>query len=355
MFIRNRLLPLLAALTVSWLTCTANAATPKVIRIGSPQVGVNQKFFPGANSLAIVKANDWLEEEFKKDGIEIQWTSFRAAGPAVNEALANKQLDIVSLGDLAAIIGRSRGTATRLVFANSRGSHSYLAVAPGSDIKSIKDLRGRKVAVLIGTAYQRPFDLLLKDAGLSPRDVKLVNFDWPTSKAAVVSKDIDATFGGSDLLLLKEKGVSFPVSTKGRGVDYTIQSALLASDEFANQYPEILTRVIKQLLRAAAWSSDPANRDKLLTLWADNSGTPLSVYQQDFDGESLKYRASPLLDESYVSALEGVVEDALEQKLIRQNVDVGAWIDTRFLKDALKQTKLENNWPELDRNGNPKK
>lgn len=352
MHLRRHLFALLALLT---LPLSAHAANPAAIRIGSPQVGVGQKFFPGTSSLAIVHANGWLEEEFKKDGIEIQWTSFRAAGPAVNEALANKQLDIVSLGDLAAVIGRSRGTSTRLVFANSRGSNSYLATAPGSGIKDFKDLKGKKVAVLIGTAYQRPFDLLLKDAGLGPRDVKIVNFDWPTSKAAVVSGDIDATFGGNDLLLLKDKGVGFPVSTKNRGSDYTIQSAILASDDFAAKNPEILTRVIKQLVRAAAWASDEANRDKLLALLADGSGVPVEVYRQEFDGESLKLRASPLLDEAYVANFKGVVEDAVEQKLIRQPVNVDAWIDPRFVQEALKQLKLERNWPELDRNGKPKK
>lgn len=352
MHFRRHLFAMLALVT---LPLSAYAANPAVIRIGSPQIGIGQKFFPGANALAIAHANGWLEEEFRKDGIEIQWSSFRAAGPAVNEALANKQLDLVSLGDLAAVIGRSRGTATRLVFANSRGGNSYLATAPGSAIKDFKDLKGRKVSVLIGTAYQRPFDLLLKDAGLTPREVKIVNFDWPTSKAAVVSGDIDATFGGNDLLLLKEKGVGFPVSTKNHSSEYTIESAILAREEFAARNPEILTRVIKQLVRAAAWASDESNRDKLLALLAEGSGVPVDVYRQEYEGESLKFRASPLLDESYVATLKGVVEDAVEQKLIRQTVDVDAWVDSRFVQAALKQLKLERNWPELDRNGKPKK
>ncbi|MDQ8024346.1 MAG: ABC transporter substrate-binding protein [Moraxellaceae bacterium] len=324
-----------------------HAANPAVIRIGSPQIGVGQKFFPGVNTLAIVNAHGWLEEEFRKDGIEIQWVSFRGAGPAVNEALANKQLDIVSLGDLAAVIGKSSGTATRLILANSRGANSYLATSPGSDIKSVKDLKGRKVAVLLGTAYQRRFELLLRDANLAPRDVKLVSLDWPTSKAAVVSKDIDATFGGNDLLLLRDKGVGIPLSTKGRGGDYTIQSSILASDDFATKHPEIVTRVVKQLVRAAAWAAEDANRDKVLALWANGSSVPLEVLQHEFEGESVKARVSPLLDEAWVDVLKGVAEDGLEQKLIRRAVDVDAWIDDRFLKEALKQARLERHWPKV--------
>jgi sulfonate transport system substrate-binding protein len=339
------------AISIALFSATAQAANPTVIRIGSPQLGSGQNNFSGANTLAVVKAKGWLEEEFKKDGIEIQWNFFRGAGPAVNEALANKQLDFVSLGDLAAIIGKSRGVATRLILPNSRGSHSYLATSSGSDIQSFKDLKGRKVAVLLGTAYQRPFDQLLADAGLTPRDVKLVNFDWPTSKAAVVSKDIDATFGGSDLLLLKDKGVGFPVSTKGRGPRYTIESAVLATDDFVKEYPQIVARVVKQLVRAAAWQSDEANRDKLLALWAEQSGNPLDIFKGDFEGDSAALRASPLLDEGYVQGIKGVVSDALEQKLIKQDVDVDAWVEPRFVTAALKELKLEKNWAAQDRDG----
>src|ERR1035437_5456501 len=94
------------------LACAQTPAQPTVIRIGSPELGSGKSSFPGGNPLAVVKANQWLEQEFAKDGIKIEWTFFRAAGPAVNEALASKQLDVVFLGDLASVIGRSHGLPT---------------------------------------------------------------------------------------------------------------------------------------------------------------------------------------------------------------------------------------------------
>ena len=48
-----------------------------------------------------------LEEEFKKDGVKVQWTFFKGAGPAVNEALVNKQLDFAWQGDLPSIVHRA--------------------------------------------------------------------------------------------------------------------------------------------------------------------------------------------------------------------------------------------------------
>ncbi|MDX1122049.1 hypothetical protein GOL29_29300 [Sinorhizobium medicae] len=50
------------------------------------------------------------KKEFHTDkDIKVEWTYFRGAGPALNEAVAAKQLDFFLLGDLPAIVGRSRG------------------------------------------------------------------------------------------------------------------------------------------------------------------------------------------------------------------------------------------------------
>lgn len=337
------------------VTAADAANAPTVIRIGSPDLGTAQKPFPGGNALAVAKTNGWLDEELKKDGIKIEWSFFRGAGPAVNEALSGKKLDVVFLGDLAAVIGRSAGLPTRLIVATGRNSNVYLGVHPDSGIKTFADLKGRKVSVLKGTAYQRPFDRLLADAGLKEKDLKLINLDWPTSKAAVVNRDVDATFGGADIFLLKEKGIQIPVSTKGLGPGYTVQAGVLATEDFITQYPEITTRLVKQIVRAAHWASDEKNRDKLFDTWSQASGLPEAIFRNEFDGESLKARNSPRLDESLIYAYKGVVAEGLKLGLIRQPVDVDAWIAPQFVNQAIKQLKLESYWTALDRNGQPVK
>ena len=55
----------------------------KVIRIGSPDLGTAGKPSPGGSVFAVLQANKWLEDEFAKDGITVDWKFFRGAGPAV--------------------------------------------------------------------------------------------------------------------------------------------------------------------------------------------------------------------------------------------------------------------------------
>lgn len=328
-----------------------SGSLPAAIRIGAPELGSGGKGFPGATALSVAKARGWLEEEFARDGIKVEWTLFRGAGPAVNEALSARQLDVVFLGDLAAVIGRSRNLPTRLIAVTARESASYLAAAPGSGIKGFADLKGRKVAVLKGTAYQRPFDALLAEAGLSEKDVRLVNMDWPTAKAAVVARDVDATFGGADLHLLLDKGVSLPVSTKGRGPAFQIHSSLLATEDFLGRHPAVAQRLVRQVVRAAHWASQDANRGALATLWGDLSGQGPAVFQADLDGANLRSHFSPHVDEEAVAGYKAVVADALKLGLIKAPVDVDAWVAPAWVQAAVKDLKLDSAWPRLDARG----
>jgi sulfonate transport system substrate-binding protein len=330
------------------------AQSAKVIRLGAPDFGIGGKSSAGGALITIVQQNKWLEEEFAKDGVRIEWHFFRGAGPAVAEALSARQLDIVALGDLASVLHKARGLPTRFLVPGGRDTNSYLATAPGSAIKSVADLKGRKVAVLKGTAYQRPFDNLLASAGLSEKDVKVINMDWPSSKAAVVSGQIDATFGGSDLFLLKDKGVDIPLSTRGRGPGFTISSGVLGTEEFIQGNPQWTQRLVRQLVRAAHWASQESNREALIRLYAEHSGSPEIVYRAELEGENLAARYSPLIDEDFVANYQGVLDDGLKLGLVRQGYDVKAWFEPAFVQQALKDLKLEKQWKARDAQGKVK-
>lgn len=345
--------PLAAGLWAPGLA--AAAELPKVIRLAAPEQGSQGKSFAGAGPVSLAYAAKAVEQEFARDGVAVEWKFFKGAGPAINEAIATGQLDVVFLGDLAAVIGRASGLKTRLVLAAGRGSNSYLATALGSGIKSFKDLKGKRVAVLRGTAYQLPFNRLLEDQGLTEKDVRFTNLDWPTSKAALVSKDIDATFGGSDLQLLKLAGTAdIPVSTRDKGPIYGINSSVIATDAFARQYPDALARLVKVLVQQAqAGSQTP--REALFSRFHDISGLPVQLFASDFEGTVVKDRYSPLLDDGYVAHFEHVIDGAKKLGIIRQAYDARAWADASFLERALKELRLQGYWTPTNSAGLPAK
>lgn len=347
---RRSLLALsLAAGAAPWVARAQ--ATARVIRLGSPDLGTAGKPTPGAGSAAVLHARKWLEQEFARDGIQVEWHFFRGAGPAVAEALSARQLDIVFLGDLASVIHKARGLDTRFIAATGRGTGSYLATAPGSNIKTVADLRGKKISVLKGTAYQRPFDHLLAGAGLTEKDVKLINMDWPSSKAAVVAGQLDATFGGADLFVLRDKGVGIPISTRGKGRDLSISSGMLATQEFTTGQAPLLQRVTNQLVRAAQWASQESHREELIRLYAETSGNPEIGFREELAGDDLNQRFSPLLDDGLKAAYQGVLDDGKRLGLVRGSIDVNAWLAPAFVQQALQDLKLQAQWRATDANG----
>lgn len=105
---------------------TAHAATPSVIRIGVPGVGVGNRPIIGGSSVATVALRGLLEEEFRKEGIKIQYSFLRGAGPAVSELFANGLADFGwGLGDLPSIIGHAGGLKTRILSAAGIRQNTY--------------------------------------------------------------------------------------------------------------------------------------------------------------------------------------------------------------------------------------
>lgn len=331
----------------------AAEAPPAEIRFAfaSPKVGSPPQYTIGSAGIAYSKG--LFEEEFKNDKTKIEFFFFKGAGPAVNEAFTNKQIDFAAHGDLPSVIGRAAGLKTRLLFANNHRNNIYLAIQPNSTLKSVKDLKGKKVSFHKGTNAQTPINRLLRANGLTERDLKVVNLDTASGKAALLNGDIDALFGSVDLLTLRDEGkLKILFTSNGNSPVYTRQAHVHVDDEFATKYPETTKRIVKVLVKAAHWGSLPENRAEVLKLWAIPGVYTQDILSEDY-GPDLSGRFSPLFDPFLVGRYKDVVKDAHEYKLTRKTFEVEPWIDRSFVNAVLKEEKLEGFWTPLDVNGKP--
>lgn len=335
-------------------TAVARAQEPVTIRFGFANVGVDNRQFSGGNFIATAHAEHYIENELKDlPAVKIEYAFFKGAGPAVNEAFANGQLDFASQGDLPQIVARANGLKTTQLAAGGAHAPMYLAVQPDSDIRSIKDLKGRKVALFRGTNNHLAAVKVLAANGMTERDFQGINMDEASANAALATRNIDAAFGNYGVLLLAEKGLAKIVySTKGQDPAFERQSTLIAADGFVVNHPDLTQRVVTAIVKAAYWSSQEENRQALCDIWA-RSGREASVYRADFDGQTLKYRNSPLIDDYLINAYRVQARQAREYGLIRRDVSVDGWFDTQFLNVALKQLDLEHFWSRYGADGKP--
>jgi sulfonate transport system substrate-binding protein len=344
------------ALGLAGLAAPVRADAPTEIRISIPGVGVGNRPVVGGSAVATAHLRGLLEEEFKADGIRITWNFLRGAGPAVNELYANGLTDFSTLGDLPSIVGFASGLAYRALLASNVRGHCYVAVPADSPIQSIADLRGKRVAVFKGTATHLMANKILEKFGLTERDLRLVNMDQNTSRLAIITGDVDAAFGASDNLALRDQGAARIIfTTRGGDPRLTSNGLFLGSKAFIEKYPDHTKRVVKTIVLAAKWLAErDGDPQPVYQLWT-RSGSTFSSYKEDWTGDTFRNKLSPLLDPYVYARYSSQIGAAQRLGLTRKTFDFAEFADSRFLEAVLREQKLEEFWAPRDaETGEPK-
>lgn len=339
-----------AVLASSSAILSAAETPPPVIRLAG-QGNADGKPY-GSAVIGVVRAKEYLEQEFKADGVKIEWQFPRGTGPAINEALANGQVDFANYGGLPNIVGRGAGLATK-VLASYGVTPSYLVARPAAGINSIADLKGKKISVSRGTINELALSRVLAKGGLTDKDVTIFDLQSADQVSAITSGDVDAVLGGSNLLTLADKGLVKTVhSTKGSPAPGSLFGSFVVTEDFAAKYPETTRRVVRAFVKAAHFASLEENRAALIDIWA-LTGVPKDAVAKDYAGDVLADRLSPLLDDFYVANITAGIKFAVENKLTRKAFSVEEWVDRSYLDGAIKELGLQGVWKPRDASGSP--
>jgi sulfonate transport system substrate-binding protein len=232
-------------------------------------------------------------------------------------------------------------------------SPTYLVARNGSGIDSIADLKGKKVSLSLGTILQLSLSEILQQAGLAERDVQIFDLITADQISAIQSGDVDAVVGTSSVLSIVERGLGKIVfTTKGRVDPASNFGSFIVAEDFARKYPDVTQRVLQNFIKAAYFSSQEENRNELYDIWA-RAGQSRASVAVDYDGDSLKERANPLIDAFYVANVNRGVQFSLDKKLIKSGFDVDAWTDRKGLEEALSVLGYAGFWHPHDAKGGP--
>ncbi|MFS2005839.1 ABC transporter substrate-binding protein [Duganella sp. CT11-25] len=193
-----RLLSLTAAIA---LAAASGAQAQEVVRLG------NLKF-------AHYGAVSYIKEIAPKCGIKVEEHVF-AKGPDVMQAILAGELDVGATASEAAISGRANGAPIYVVAGFAKGG-ARLVARPDGNIKSIKDLKGKKVGVTRGGIHEVLLIAELAQAGLTSsdqpgKDVQLVFLAFADLNQALMGKNIDA--------IMQSEPQSSQAINKGFGVE----------------------------------------------------------------------------------------------------------------------------------------
>lgn len=208
------------------------------------------------NGDLVVKHNQYLEKAFPDTKIE--WKLFDSGG-AVNEAVAAKSIDIGLAGSSPVSRGLSQPLPYQVPWIHDViGDAEALVVK--SDIGSIADLKGKKIATPLASTSHYSLLAALQENGLSEKDVDIIDAEPDDIYAAWSRGDIDGAYvWNPNLAKIQEDGgkiliTSAELAKKGK----TTYDLAVVTNDFASSYPDAVTTWVEQQNKAVELiKSDP--------------------------------------------------------------------------------------------------
>ena len=267
-------------------------------------------------SSLVLKKFGWLEEAVGKDGTKVTWLYSEGSNKA-NELLSSGSADLASTAGAAALLARSNGVPLKVVYVYSKPEWTALVVPKGSPVKSVAELKGRKIAATRGTD---PFFFLLRTlqaSGLKQSDVELVNLQHPDGRTALERGQVDAWAGLDPHLAASELQAGSRILF--RNIDFNTFGTLNAREEFLTSHPEVLRTVLAQYERARTWIL--AHPDDAVQILAEAARLSPEVARKQLTERTVLDRDVGVPGEKLRAALAAVVPILRSEKLAAPGAD----------------------------------
>ncbi len=220
----------------------------------------------------VLKQFGFLEDEFKDDGITIEWTLSQGSNKAL-EFLNSNSVDFGSAAGAATLISKANGAPIKNVYIANKPEWTALVTSKDSNIQSVKDLKGKKVAATLGTD---PYIFLLRaldKEGVAVDDVEIVNLQHGDGATSLTNGSVDAWAGLDPHMARLE--IETGAELFYRNPDFNTYGFLNVREDFAEKHPEYVQRVIKAYEKARQWILD--NPEEAVKLLGEEASIPEDV------------------------------------------------------------------------------
>ena len=319
-----------AILAVSVITgCSENKSTQASSNENNETVlRIAAQPYPLYTPVYVAYRLGYLDEELNAVGAKYEWKSFKS-GPLVNEAVAAGEADLGFMADLPAIIAKSTGLPIEVVSNVAYGEKGIAVLAKAdSPIKSVADLKGKKVAYATGSYAQHLLALLLSKEGLTLNDVQSVNLGAGDQPAALASGEVDAIVIWEQYISQLTSDGTAKVIADGTGVKRGNMVTYAVSD-YANKNPKVIEAYIMALNRAdEVIKNEP---EKAAEAVAEDFGVNKELMLKIIPN----FTFSTEFTEDDIAEIKNVKDFSLESGIISKDVDIDSFINKKYL-DAIK-------------------
>ena len=306
---------------------SATLALPQLARAQSTLKEIRLDYAYYSPTSLVLKRAGTLEEEFKKEGIAVKWVLSAGSNRAL-EYLNGNSIDIGSTAGLAALLARANGNPIKTPYIFSRPEWTALVVPKDSPIKSLRDLKGKKVAATKGTDPYLFLLRALRTVGLKRSDIEHVALQHADGRTALEQGRVDAWAGLDPLMAATELNTGARLLY--RNVAFNTYGFLNVREDFLAKHPEHVRRVIKAYERARQWAlAHPSDAAVILSEEAKVS-LDVALLQVKLRTDL----SNPQPSAEHVKALQAAAPILLEEQLVRPGTNLNQTVldlvDTRF-------------------------
>ncbi len=320
-------------LALGLATAGVSAATAAPLKIGYSD-------WPGWVAWQVAIEKGW----FKEAGLDVkfQWFDY---GPSMDAYAAGKlDADFMTNGD--ALVTGSGGAKSIIVLLTDYSSGNDMIVAkPG--IKSIKELKGKKVGVEVGLVDHLLLLQALEDNGMTEKDVKLVNTPTNQTPQVLASGQVAAIGAWQP-----SSGQAMKLVPGSRPIFTSAQAPGLIYDVLAVNPTSFAAHKEDYIKLAVVWNgvvhyiNDPKTQPVALNFLGRRDGLTPAQYKPLLQGTHLldlaagvkAYKKGPGLDSIYGSTVNANKFN-VKYGVYKKPADVDAYIDPSVTEAAAKAVK----------------
>jgi sulfonate transport system substrate-binding protein len=274
---RRELLRLLAVSAGAWGLTAPFTVTPAWAQVkdkvaAKPLAQLRIGYQKSAVNLVILKQQGALEKRFPST--QVSWIEF-PAGPQLLEALSVGALEFGLTGDSPPVFAQAAGKDLYYVGAEpAKPESSAVLVLQDSPIKTLADLKGKKIALQKGSSAHYLLVRAVEKAGLLWSDIQPIYLTPADARAAFERKSVDAWAIWDPFYAATELALPIRVITTGVGLSGN-HSFYLSSTALTTQHPDVVLALFAELSRADRFVQE--HRPEAIQLIANFSGLDAGV------------------------------------------------------------------------------
>ncbi len=267
----------------------------------------------------------YFYEKFAPAGLKIEIIVFDSPTDGKN-AVVTKSVDFGTFGIAAAILGGAAGEPVVVVGALSNKGMGIISKA-GSDVKTVKDLKGKKVGIWPGSTQEVFVLERLRMEGLSIKDITSVRVPFGEMPAMLARGDIDAYVGaepGPALSITSGVGqlVEYPYGTAMGGLNMILGT----NDETVTKDPDLVRAMLKTHRQAVEFMS--ANKPAVVDMTVQKLGANRAAVEQALGANNVEYVWK--LDDKVQGQVKTYAQHMLELKQIRALPKFETFLNPKF-------------------------